>query len=121
MGRYKSPAEVLKSKKDTNYLLSLLNAEVTRQRHAQVLTTSCELQILNAIMLSQEVRLEMIKRVALNNPSYASIEVLRSRIKAIELELSIAPWEVPPDVAQTGGKKNDLTKRRWIKPTQLAD
>ncbi len=112
MGQYKAAAEVLRSREDANYLLTLLNAEATRQKHAQVLKTSCEFQILNAVMQSQEVELEMLKRVALNNPSYASMAALKSRIKAIELELSIDPWEVPPDVVQSGGKKNDLTKWR---------
>ncbi len=112
MGQYKSAAEVLRSREDANYLLTLLNAEAKRQKHAQVLKTSCEFQILNAVMQSQEVELEMLKRVALNNPNYSSIAALKSRIKAIELELSIDPWEVPPDVVQSGGKKNDLTKWR---------
>lgn len=112
MGQYKAAAEFLTAKEDANYLLALLNAEAKRQKHAQVLKTSCQFQILNAVMQSQEVELEMLKRVALNNPNYSSIAALKSRIKAIELELSIDPWEVPPDVVQSGGKKNDLTKWR---------
>lgn len=115
-GKYKTAAEVFRAREDSNFLLNLLNTEATKQKHATVLKTSSEFQILCAFLQSdtgyKDVGLQMLKRIALNDPHFRSIEALKTRIKAIELEMSIDPWEVPPDVVQKDGKKPDSKKWR---------
>lgn len=118
-GRYKAAAQLLKARIDENYLLELVNAEAKRQKFRVVAKSEVEFQILNSYLQSfigsEQVGLEILKRVVLNFPKYQYVEALKARIKAIEFDSTIVPWESPPDVVLPGVRRNDLPKWRLDK------
>ncbi len=117
-GQYKAPTEVYRAREDGDYLLTILNAEAAKQKYAAVQASSCEFQILKALLQAnigaKEEALEMLKRVTLNYPKNSAVVALKARIKALEYELSSDPWDTPPDVVRSGGKRNGFSKWQLI-------
>ncbi len=118
-GQYKAPGEVYRALLDGDYLLTVLNSEAAKRKFAAVQASSFEFQILKALMQEdlgdKQEALEMLKRVAINFPQHAAITALKVRIKALEYEQSLDPWDTPPDVVRSGGRKNEFSKWRFDK------
>lgn len=118
-GQYKTPGEIYRAREDGDYLLSTLNIQAKKRNFAAVQASSFEFQILKALIQEnigdKEEALEMLRRVALNFPNNAAITALKLRIKALEYEQSLDPWDTPPDVVRSGGRKNEFSKWRFDK------
>lgn len=118
-GRCKAPGEILQAREDSEYLLSVLNKEASKQKHAQVKDSSFEFQVFNALMKQNlgesEIALQSLKDLLVKYPNHAAIEFLKARIKALEYELALEPWDTSPDVVRIGGKKNAFGKWKMSK------
>lgn len=118
-GEVEARGELLSARENPEYLSNAINTVAASRKQAAVPDSSVELLVLRALIQNQFgdrlEALEMMKRTALNNPNHPSIEKLKTKIKTTELELSDNLWMVPPDVEQTGGRKNKLSKWRMDK------
>ncbi len=118
-GQVKAGDELLRAREDPTYLAKALNSIASSRKQAAVSESSCELLVLRSLIQNRlgdrKEALEMMKRAVLNNPNHPAVQKLNIKIKTMELELSDSPWIVPPDVVQTGGKKNQLSKWRMDK------
>lgn len=114
-----SPAdinELLLARDDIAYLTNALNDVASTRKQANVQPSDVEVVVLQALIKTRlyetEDALDLLKRLAINNPTHRSIEQIKLKIKLIELELADNSWSMPLDVMQTGGKKNQLKK--WV-------
>jgi len=105
---------VMKASKDLSYLSMELSSIAAKRHEAAVPESSCDAQILQALMLSivenKSSAIDKLKMVAINNPTYPSLQSLRAKIRSMEFEMSNAQWQVPPDVLRADGKTSDFTK-----------
>ncbi|MDQ5963982.1 MAG: Matrixin family metalloprotease [Cyanobacteriota bacterium erpe_2018_sw_39hr_WHONDRS-SW48-000098_B_bin.30] len=114
-----SPAEInelLLARDDIAYLTNALNDVASTRKQASVQPSDVEVAVLQALIKTRlnetEDALDLLKRLAINNPTHRSIEQIKVKIKLIELELADNSWSMPLDVMQTGGKQNQLNK--WL-------
>jgi tetratricopeptide (TPR) repeat protein len=111
--------QILKARTDIAYLSTGLSRIAAKRHEAAVPESSCEAQILQALMQSivgsQAEAVDTLKKVVLNNPNYPSLQHVKNKLRAMEFEMSDSPWLSPPDVAQTGGKSNHFSKWRLDK------
>jgi tetratricopeptide (TPR) repeat protein len=112
-------SQVLKARTDLVYLSNGLNSIAAKRHEAAVLESSCDAQILQALMQnivdSADVAIDTLKMVALNNPKYPSLQYLKIKIRSMEFEKLDKPWLAPLDVAQLGGRLNHLSKWKMTK------
>ena len=108
--------QVLKSRYDISYLSKGLSSVAAKRHEAAVLESSCDALVLQGLMQSivgsEAESVDTLNRVALNNPTYPSLKYLKTKIRAMEFDMSGNPWLTPPDVEQTGGKSNHVSKWR---------
>lgn len=110
-----SADQILHSSKNLNYLANGLDRIAQKREEASVLESSCDVQVLQALIQSairnDDDAIDTLKIVVMNNPKYPSIEFARNKLRAMEFEKNNNVWLTPPDVAQTGGKRNRFS--RW--------
>jgi tetratricopeptide (TPR) repeat protein len=111
--------QVLKASTDIAYLSQGLSSVAAQRHEAAVPESSCDAQVLQALMqntvASEAESVDTLKKVALNNPTYPSLQYLKTKIRAMEFEMSDDPWMTPPDVAQIGGRSNHFSKWKMAK------
>jgi tetratricopeptide (TPR) repeat protein len=108
-------SELFRAGEDAGYLSALLSKVAASQKQAAVPESSPDLLVLKALVHGGTEAIEMLKRVVINNPTYPSLQYLKAKIKVMELEADGLPWDVPPDVSQTGGKKNEFYRWKAVK------
>jgi hypothetical protein len=110
---------MLKASTDLSYLSRGLSNIAAKHHESSVSDSSCDVQILQAFILkivdSESSAIDTLKTVAINNPTYPSLQFLKTKIRALEFEKSMNPWNIPLDVSQSGGNANHFTKWRASK------
>jgi hypothetical protein len=105
---------VLKASTDLSYLSRGLSSVASRHHEATVTESSCDAQILQALMLSivdnESNAIDRLKVVALNNQTYPSLKYLKAKINSMEFERLNAQWRVPPDLLRLDGKMGNFSK-----------
>jgi tetratricopeptide (TPR) repeat protein len=105
----------LKGRSDLAYLSKRLSTIAAQRHEADVPESSCDAQVLQGLMDNLggngQDAIDLLKRVALNNPAYPSLPYLKTKIRAMEFQKSGGPYLIPPDVLQTGGNSNHFS--RW--------
>jgi tetratricopeptide (TPR) repeat protein len=108
--------QILKSRYDISYLSGGLSSIAAKRHEAAAPESSCDAQVLQGLMQSivgsEAESVDTLKRAAINNPTYPSLQYLKTKIRAMEFNMSCNPWLTPPDVAQMGGKSNHFSKWR---------
>jgi tetratricopeptide (TPR) repeat protein len=111
--------QILKARTDLSYLSKGLSSVAAKRHEAAVPESSCDLQILQALLESivgsSTEAIDAFKKVVLNNPNYPAIQHVKNKLRALEYETDFRPWFTPTDVAQKGGKSNHFSKWRMDK------
>ncbi|HEY9773116.1 MAG TPA: matrixin family metalloprotease [Planktothrix sp.] len=106
--------QILKSRHDIAYLAEGLSSVAAKRHEAPVQESSCDAQVLQGLMQSivgsEAEAVDTLKRAAINNPTYQSLQFLKTKMRSMEFNMSGETWLTPPDVTQTGGKKNHFSK-----------
>ena len=100
-------AQLLKARTDLAYLSKGLSSVAAQRHEAIVPDTSCDAQVLQALMEdlvgNKADSVDILKTVVLNNSTYPSLQYLKTKIRAMEFEMSGDPRLFPADVMQIGG------------------
>ena len=108
--------DLLKGRTDMTFLCEGLTKVAKQLHEPDVTETSCDAQVLQGLLENlcgnRRDAIDLLKKVALNNPSYPLLAQLDNKIRAMEFGGLGDGYFISADVLQTGGNKNRPVK--WL-------